>query len=171
MARGCAGRPEFRSAGTELTDDPDDRILVDMTDPSNLAARYALAVDDRDAAALAALFTEDAEFVQPPALTRGAGEVVTAGRDAIVATVLGGTAHLHGTHHAVHQPVVDVDGDTAIGRVYCQAHHLYRGRDGMRDNVIAIRYRDNYRRVDGRWLIARRELTVDFAEDRTVTVP
>ncbi|MGW5071906.1 nuclear transport factor 2 family protein [Rhodococcus sp. NPDC004095] len=142
-----------------------------MTDPSDLAGRYAVAVDDRDATALAALFTADAEFVQPPALTRGAGEIVTVGGDAIVAVVLDGTAHLHATHHAVHQSVVDVDGNTAVGRVYCQAHHLYRGRDGMRDNVIAIRYRDDYRRVDNSWLIARRELVVDFAEDRTVTVP
>ncbi|GAA4482171.1 nuclear transport factor 2 family protein [Rhodococcus olei] len=140
--------------------------------PSDLAGRYAVAVDDRDAAALTALFTGDAEFVQPPALTRGAGEVVTVGADAIIEVVLGGTAHLHATHHAVHQRVVDVDGDTATGRVYCLAHHLYRGRDGgLRDNAIAIRYRDTYRRVDGRWLIARRELAVDFAEDRAVTVP
>ncbi|MFD4295299.1 nuclear transport factor 2 family protein [Rhodococcus sp. NPDC058532] len=142
-----------------------------MSDPSDLAGRYAVAVDDRDAAALAALFTVDAALVQPPALTRGAGKVVAAGVDAIVAAVLDGTAHLHATRHDVHQSVVDVDGDTATGRAYCLAHHLYRGRDGMRDNAIAIRYLDRYRRVDGRWLIARRELVVDYAEDRVVTVP
>ncbi|MGW6693528.1 nuclear transport factor 2 family protein [Rhodococcus sp. NPDC054953] len=142
-----------------------------MSDPSDLAGRYAVAVDDRDAAALAALFTVDAALVQPPALTRGAGEVVAAGVDAIVAAVLDGTAHLQATRHDVHQSVVDVDGDTATGRAYCLAHHLYRGRDGMRDNAIAIRYLDRYRRVDGRWLIARRELVVDYAEDRVVTVP
>ena len=142
-----------------------------MNDLSDLTGRYALAVDDRDPAALAALFTADAEFVQPPAVTRGDEAVVTRGADAIVAVVMGGTAHLHATHHAVHQQVVDVHGDTAVGSVYCTAHHLYRGRDGLRDNVLAIRYRDDYRRVDGQWRIARRELVVDFAEDRAVTVP
>lgn len=142
-----------------------------MNDLSDLAGRYAIAVDVRDAAALAALFTVDAEFVQPPAVTRGDEAVVTRGADAIVAVVLGGTAHLHATHHAVQQQVADVHGDAAVGWVYCLAHHLYRGRDGMRDNALAIRYRDVYRRVDGSWRIARRELMVDFAEDRAVTVP
>ncbi|MFF0815245.1 nuclear transport factor 2 family protein [Rhodococcus sp. NPDC003318] len=143
-----------------------------MTDPSDLAGRYAVAVDHRDHTGLAALFTADAEFVQPPAVTRGAGEVVTIGADAIAAAVLRGTAHLHATHHAVHQTVIDVDGGTATGWVYCLAHHLYRSRDGgVRDTAIAIRYRDAYRRLDGRWLIARRTLNVDFVEDRSVTLP
>ncbi|MFZ2530065.1 MAG: nuclear transport factor 2 family protein [Rhodococcus sp. (in: high G+C Gram-positive bacteria)] len=142
-----------------------------MTVPSDLAGRYALAVDERDAVALAALFTADAEFVQPPAITRGAGEIVTVGSDAIAAVVLDSTAHLHRTRHDVYQQVIDNDGDTATGHVYCTAHHLYRGRNGMRDNAIAIRYHDTYRRVDGRWSIARRVLAVDFVDDRAITVP
>ncbi|NLU61257.1 nuclear transport factor 2 family protein [Rhodococcus sp. HNM0563] len=142
-----------------------------MDNPSDLAGRYALAVDARDRLALRSLFTADAEFVQPPAVTRGTENVVTAGADAIVAVVLDGTAHLHATHHTVHQTVIDLDGDTAWGWVYCLAHHLYRGRDGMRDNAIAIRYRDHYRQVDGSWKIARRELVVDYIEDHAVTVP
>lgn len=142
-----------------------------MSNPSDLAGRYAVAVDNRDPAALASLFTPDAEFVQPPAVTRGVDQVVTTGGGAIVAVVLDGTAHLHATHHAVHQQVIDVEGDTATGWVYCTAHHLYRGREGMRDNAIAIRYRDAYRRMDGIWKITRRELVVDFVEDHAVTVP
>ena len=146
-------------------------ILVAMNNPSDLAGRYALAVDERDRVALTSLFTADAEFVQPPAVTRGAEHVVTVGGDAIVAVVLDGTAHLHGTRHEVHQQVIDVDGDTATGWVYCLAHHLYRGRDGMRDNAIAIRYRDDYLRAHGSRKIARRELVVDYTEDNAVTVP
>lgn len=139
--------------------------------PADLAGRYAVAVDQRAPAALAALFTTDAEFVRPPELTRGAGEVTTAGADTVAQAILGATAHLIRTHHAVHQVVVDVAGDTAAGVVYCLAHHLYSDRDGQgRDHAVAIRYRDSYRRVSGRWLIARRELVVDFTEDRPVTV-
>ncbi len=148
------------------------RIIVHMNEPFDLPGRYAVAVDTRDADGVAALFTSDAEFVQPPALTRGAGEVVTVGAAAIAAAVLGATAHLKGTHHAVHQVVVDVVEDDASAVVYCLAHHLYVGRDGAaRDNAVAIRYLDTYRRVDGRWLIARRALAVDFTEDRAVTLP
>lgn len=142
-----------------------------MNTPSDLAGRYALAVDERDRVALASLFTLDAEFVQPPAVTRSTENAVTVGAGAIVAVVLDGTAHLHATHHAVHQQVLDVEGDSATGTVYCLAHHLYRGRDGMRDNAFAIRYRDEYKRVKGSWKIARRELVVDYIEDHAVTVP
>ena len=110
-----------------------------MNHPSDLAGRYAVAVDERDAVALAAVFTTDAEFVRPPGLTRDAGASVTTGADAIAAAILGSVSHLHGTRHAVHQQVIDIDGDTAGGTVYCLAHHLYRGREGMRDDAIAVR--------------------------------
>ncbi|WP_241387470.1 nuclear transport factor 2 family protein [Rhodococcus sp. CH91] len=142
-----------------------------MNHPSDLAGRYAVAVDERDAVALAAVFTTDAEFVRPPGLTRDAGASVTTGADAIAAAILGSVSHLHGTRHAVHQQVIDIDGDTAGGTVYCLAHHLYRGRDGMRDDAIAVRYRDEYRRTGNRWQIARRELLIDFIENRAVRVP
>ncbi len=139
--------------------------------PADLAGRYAVAVDERDPAALAAVFTADAELVLPPTLT-GAGVVVTVGADAITEAILGAVAHLIGTRHEVYQVVVDVAGDTATGVVYCTAHHLYRGRDDRsHDQSVAIRYRDRHRRVDGRWLFARRELVVDFVENRVVTLP
>nr|AIU93768.1 hypothetical protein LRS1606.334 [Rhodococcus sp. NS1] len=142
-----------------------------MNDPSDLAGRYAVAVDTRDAAALATLFTADAEFVRSPTTTRDTDKTITVGRDAIVDMVLDSTAHLHATHHAVHQRVIDIDGDTATGWVYCLAHHLYRSRNGMRDSAISIRYRDAYRCVDGRWQIERRELIADIVDDHPVTVP
>ncbi|MFC4604006.1 nuclear transport factor 2 family protein [Rhodococcus kronopolitis] len=139
---------------------------------ADLAGRYAAAVDGRDAAGLTALLAPDAELVQPPALVRRGQDAVVTGAEAIVATVLGATAHLLSTHHAVHQQVLDVDGDTAAGQTYCTAHHVYRDRDGaLRDNALAIRYQDRYRRVGGRWLLARRELVVDFGSDNPVTVP
>ncbi|MFI6430427.1 nuclear transport factor 2 family protein [Rhodococcus oryzae] len=144
---------------------------ADRLDLADLVGRYAAAVDGRDTAALAGLFTTDAEFVQPAALVRRGQSPTVAGPEQITATVLGAVGHLHSTHHAVGQQVLTVEGDAADGLVYCQAHHIYRVEDGFRDNSLAIRYRDSYRRVDGRWLVARRELTVDFAEDRPVTVP
>jgi ketosteroid isomerase-like protein len=144
---------------------------ADRLDLADLVGRYAAAVDSRDTAALAGLFTTDAEFVQPAPLVRRGQSPTVAGPERIAATLLGAVGHLHSTHHAVGQQVLTVDGDAADGVVYCQAHHIYRVEDGFRDNSLAIRYRDSYRRMDGRWLVARRELTVDFAEDRPVTVP
>ncbi|MFD4181349.1 nuclear transport factor 2 family protein [Rhodococcus sp. NPDC058514] len=151
----------------------ENRGAADRAELADLVGRYAAAVDGRDAAALTALFTADAQFVQPPALVRRGQDPVTAGAESISTTVLAATAHLHSTHHAVHQQVLDrTDGDAAVGQTYCTAHHIYRAKDGtMRDNAVAIRYQDRYRKTDGRWQIARRELVVDFADDRAVTVP
>lgn len=145
--------------------------LADRLALADLAGRYAAAVDARDAAALTELFTPDAVLVQPPALVRRGRGAEVSGAEAVVAAVLGATAHLHSTHHAVGQQVLDVGEDTATGQTYCLAHHVYAGKDGFRDNSLALRYQDEYRRVDGRWLLARRRLVVDFAEDRAVTVP
>ncbi|TQF69032.1 nuclear transport factor 2 family protein [Rhodococcus spelaei] len=146
--------------------------VVDRMALSDLVGRYAAAVDRRDAATVAGLFTADAEFVQPPALVRRGGSATTVGGDAIASTVLAATAHLDSTHHAVHQQVLDSTDIDAVGQTYCTAHHIYRAKDGaLRDNAVAIRYQDRYRKTDGRWQIARRELVVDFADDRAITVP
>ncbi|MFC7446796.1 nuclear transport factor 2 family protein [Rhodococcus daqingensis] len=146
---------------------------TDRAELSDLVGRYAAAVDGRDAATLTGLFAADAQFVQPQALVRRDQDPVTAGAETIATTVLNATAHLHSTHHAVHQQVLDVvDVEEAAGQTYCTAHHVYRAKDGgLRDNVLAIRYQDRYRKVAGSWRIAHRELVVDFAEDRAVTVP
>lgn len=146
------------------------RELADRLALSDLVAQYAIAVDSRDEAALAALFTADARLVQPAGLVRRGRDPIVDGDVAIAAGIVGAVAHLHSTRHVVHQQLADLTGDTARGEVYCDAHHVYAADGGHRDHVVAIRYLDDYRRDGDTWHIARRELVVDFTEDRTVTL-
>ncbi|GCE36495.1 hypothetical protein Rhow_001861 [Rhodococcus wratislaviensis] len=138
---------------------------------TELTARYARAVDRREAATLAALFDPDATFVLPPALTGTGAPTELRGSDLLASAVVDAVTHLHSTRHVVHQQVLDVDGSTASGETYCTAHHVYSGRNGFRDNRIALRYNDRYVLGDSGWRFARRELIVDFSEDVPVTVP
>jgi hypothetical protein len=49
---------------------------------------------------------------------------------------------------------------------YTLAHHVYT-EDGTRKLMVAaLRYQDNYVKVDGRWFYATRDLIVDWTETR-----
>lgn len=139
--------------------------LADRLALTDLIAQYAIAVDRRDEPALTALFTDDAELVQPAGLVRRGRNATLTGNVAIAQGVLEAVAHLHSTRHIVNQQIVYRTGDTARGEVYGEAHHVYATENGHRDYVVAIRYQDEYRNTGGAWRIARRELSVDLTYD------
>ncbi|WP_305093013.1 nuclear transport factor 2 family protein [Prescottella sp. R16] len=147
------------------------RELIDRLALSDLVAQYAIAVDRRDETVLAALFTTDARLVQPPDLVRPGRDPILSGAVGIASSILAAVAHLHSTRHVVAQQLVEITGDSARGETYCEAHHMYPVEGGHRDHVVALRYLDEYHRADGAWRIARRELIVDFTENRTVALP
>ena len=120
---------------------------------AQLVHRYAAAVDD--GAGVGDLFTADGVLVvpDPPEVLDPVVEHV--GRDAIQAATTG----LPRTFHAVVGTVFDADR----GRIACVAHHVVKPD---LDLVWHVRYADRYARVDGQWLIARRELTIDLVETR-----
>jgi len=53
-----------------------------------------------------------------------------------------------------------VDGDTATGGAYWQDVGLVNGAPGV---VIAGRYEDTLRKVNGQWQIAKRSIVIEFA--------
>lgn len=130
----------------------EDRIrrLEDRAELSDLVAGYFLASDDDDLGAIAECFTEGAEFV-------ASGFNGGAGRDGIVAflkearSAMGQTVH---TFHYVHLAFPEPDRATGV-----VSAHLELGL-GDETCMGAVRYLDAYRRVDGRWRIARREMKI-----------
>jgi len=61
----------------------------------------------------------------------------------------------HGSAHLAHNPVIDVDGDTAAAETDMTV--LTRGDDGKFTVTLVARYRDRLRRgTDGRWRIVTR---------------
>jgi uncharacterized protein (TIGR02246 family) len=126
------------------------RRLEDRFELLELPARYSRSIDDRDIATLVDLFCEDGAFVHAD----GGRQIV--GRQEIedfYRRVLSGYGM---SIHIPHAQVVNrIDGDEASGWVLAHAE-LAAGTEYV---VVALRYEDDYRRVDGRWRFARRALS------------
>lgn len=142
----------------------------DRAQLSDLVARYALNVDERNLDVVAGLFTEDAVLVlpDPPAVLRPVLEHV--GRDAVHAA-LSTVSRVPQTFHAITGEVYDIGAEPGqlIGTVACAAHHLSRNSSGqVIDRVWNLRYRDTYRPTDDGWRFARRELHLATVDTRPV---
>lgn len=106
-----------------------------------LTARYALAIDSRDIEALVELFVPDVRVGR------------RTGREALRKDFETSLAAVGVTILNVGTQVIElVDASHAIGQVYCTGE-VQVGEEWVRQ---AIRYRDSYECLDGRWLFVRR---------------
>ena len=131
-----------------------------------LVDAYAHCADRRDAEGQKALFTEDTHFV---VYMDGQGTEATYaldGREALT-PVFEDLNRYQATMHFNGQSTISLDGDRAAGESYCIAHHLFT-EEGERKLMVAwLRYGDTFARVDGAWLVAERNLYVDWTETRS----
>jgi SnoaL-like domain len=146
------------TAGASLT-------AEDTTCLNRLVDAYADAVDRRDAEALIALFTPQGRL----RVQTEDGPVESSYEGAAVADLLGTVASYDRTFHHVGGRVFEAggrgDGLRVSGRIHCLAHHYQRTPNGPVDLVMMIRYLDDYdRSVEGSWLIADRQVVVDWTE-------
>ncbi|MFB6142197.1 MAG: nuclear transport factor 2 family protein [Halorientalis sp.] len=120
-----------------------------------LRAEYCYCVDDTDGEAFAALFTEDATLDFGSAGTYTGHEELREFVDSVV------PEHYEFIVHMVHNPVIDVDGDTATGRWYFEAPCTSGGTDMWIQGV----YDEAYERVDGAWRFADVEATFNYVAE------
>jgi uncharacterized protein (TIGR02246 family) len=121
-----------------------------------LVDAYAHHVDRREFDTVAALFTDDGVLLAQGSELRG--------RAAIATALEAGLSRYDVTTHFLGQQTVTIDGDDATGETYCRADQ--RGNDLHR--TLAIRYLDRYVRTADTWLIAERDVHVDWAEDHDI---
>ena len=141
--------------------------LADRISIRDLRSRYCYRIDDRDFQSLPDLFTADA--------TLDYGGLGTyQGRDGVREFTEFVAESLERTTHLLANPVISVgtDGgrDRATGRLYVIASITYAdGTGGWRIGE----YRDEYRRVDGEWLIdeARMRFTHSMDYDPEIGWP
>lgn len=150
------------------------RELTDRVEIRRVVDTYARCADRVDNEGAAALFTPDGIL---RIYERGTSEPVRerVGREEISAAFKG-LDRYELTLHVVGNHIVDIDGDSATGETYCIAHHVRPvesggGPDGRADYVMHIRYIDDYTRLPEGWRLAKRELQVEFTEDRPVSGP
>ncbi|MEQ8717994.1 MAG: nuclear transport factor 2 family protein [Acidimicrobiales bacterium] len=125
------------------------RRLEDREELRALVARYGRSVDDRDWESLAGQYTPDAVF--DSAMGRSVGT------DAIVEYYKARTdAYVASYHYPHSHEITFVDDDVATGLVCAHAELTIEG-----DTVwVALRYHDDYRRVDGKWLFHERKTRI-----------
>lgn len=120
----------------------------------DLEAEYARAWDAGDAAGWAAVFTEDGVF---DLAAVGAGpRLVHKGRQELVAFCTQVDAFYKGLHF-MHLPRLQIEGDTAQGRVHFQWQGLFNTSAQYFGQRTVVGYYDvSYQRVHGRWLMKHR---------------
>jgi len=127
-----------------------------------LVDEYALASDTADLERFGSLFTLDGEFVTSPP---GSSDSVTLRGREQVKYGPSGNQMFERTFHAVHNHIVEFDGDHAKGTTYCTARHLLRKADDSLEVILApILYRDEYELTDEGWKFSRRELEWTWIE-------
>ncbi|GAA1541925.1 ketosteroid isomerase-like protein [Microbacterium ginsengiterrae] len=133
--------------------------MRDRWELHDLALAYAEAIDAKDADAVVRLFTDDAQF---HAYDRANGKA--SGSDEIHTLVGTLLSAFSATMHHVSGPRVEFLGPhNARGTVSLTAWHEFI--EERPDGILWGRYLDDYVRVDGRWRIARRTLTVHGHQD------
>jgi hypothetical protein len=137
-----------------------DRFLI-----HELQSRYALAHDLTDPALYAAVFTEDAELV-------GAGRLLAKGRDALRAIGVNdrkrfnaaakeGERSFGALRHVITNSVIELASDSAATGVCYVLTIVNRPERGP--EILSVgRYEDEYRKVAGTWLIAKRTIVMDM---------
>lgn len=115
-----------------------------------LVSRYNFAIDDRDLATVATLFTADAYFGSAD------GALGARSREAIVEQFKGRFSVLGATNHFSHDQAVTFEGPTRARGLVATHAELWRNERAM---VTALRYADVYEKVDGAWCFAERKLS------------
>ena len=134
-----------------------------------LVEAYAHCADRRDAKGQMDLFTADTHFVvymnaKDPIPTQ---ELYS--RDAL-APVFADLNKYDATMHFVGQStIITLTGNRATGEAYTLANHLTIGGGKRRLMIAALRYSDQFVKIDGAWLFAERRLYVDWLEERVLS--
>lgn len=125
--------------------------LEDRTAIDELIARYCVVMDNRDMAAMPALFTADVR------IRSADGVMDTRGREASIEMFRGRFAVLGPSNHFTHDRIVTFDAADPHRATGLVSSHAEMNRMGQ-PMLTAIRYHDEYRREEGQWRFASRLL-------------
>ena len=134
-----------------------------------LVEAYAHCADRRDAKGQMALFTPNTHFVVYMNAKDPTPSQELHGREAL-APVFADLNKYDATMHFVGQStILTLSGYRATGEAYTLAHHLTIDGGKRSLMIAALRYSDNFVKIDGAWLFAERLLYVDWLEERALS--
>lgn len=135
--------------------------LIAKDEIRDLVLLYSRGVDRKDAALLRSLYTSDGVDNHDESFRGKAADYVDFLERAF--------PHMRysGHHICNHLIAVDLDRGEGEGEVYALAWHIIPdGKGGWTEDFMCVRYIDRYRREEGRWRFARRDVTYDMRTAR-----
>lgn len=134
--------------------------LIDKDEIRELALRYCRGVDRKDPALLRSLYTRDGIDNHANIFRGSAAEYVDFLESSFQFIQIGA--------HYVCNHLIELNGDEASGEVYALGYHILPSAGPLIESFVGVRYLDRYRREDGEWRFACREVVVDLDRSRTV---
>ncbi|GAY15154.1 nuclear transport factor 2 family protein [Mycobacterium sp. shizuoka-1] len=135
--------------------------LIDKDEIRELALRYCRGVDRKDPALLRSLYTRDGIDNHANIFRGSASEYVDFLESTFQFIQIGA--------HYVCNHLIELDGDQASGEVYALGYHILpTGQGSPTESFVGVRYLDHYRREDGEWRFATRELVIDLDRSHTI---
>ncbi len=127
--------------------------IEDREEIRELYSRYALSIDEGDADTWVRCFTDDGVF-ESPRFGRHAG------RDGLQKFTELYRESLHGTkiRHVISNLSLKIEGERASGICYLTYYHTKSGKSEL---AAVGGYRDELRKIGGRWQFAKRSVFVD----------
>jgi hypothetical protein len=133
-----------------------------------LVEAYSHCADRRDAKGQMALFTADAHFVVYMNAKDSKPSQELHSREAL-APVFADLNQYSATMHFLGQTtILTLTRDQGTAETYCMPHHLTIDDGKRRLMIAALRYSDEFVKIDGAWLFAERLLYVDWIEERAL---
>jgi hypothetical protein len=133
-----------------------------------LVETYAHCADRRDAKGQMALFTGDTHFVVYMNAKDSKPSQELHSREAL-APVFADLNQYAATMHFLGQTtILTLTRDRGTAETYCMPHHLTIDGGKRRLMIAALRYSDEFVKIDGAWLFAERLLYVDWIEERAL---
>lgn len=135
--------------------------LLDKEEIRELALRYCRGVDRKDPALLRSLYTRDGIDNHAQIFRGSADDYVDFLETSFQFIQIGA--------HYVCNHLIELDGDEACGEVYALGYHILPSPAGLPiESFVGVRYLDRYRREEGRWRFAAREVVIDLDRSRPI---
>ncbi|MCP4904876.1 MAG: nuclear transport factor 2 family protein [bacterium] len=133
---------------------PDDLVEIELI--KQLKAKYFRLMDQKRWDAFSELFTENCEqsWQAAPDQPIGGGN----GREGVVSFIRESLAGMRSTHHG-HMPEIELTSPTTAVGIWALYDHCTAEGEMIFDG--AGYYRDDYEKVDGRWLIRSTRLEAE----------
>ena len=130
--------------------------LIDKEAVRELIQLYSRGVDRKDPELLRDLYTAEA--------TDTHGDTYDGDAQGYVDFLEQAFPFMRYSGHHICNELISIDGDKGEGEIYAVAWHVIpNGNDGWVEDLMTVRYIDNYQRCDdGRWRFSKRVVNYDF---------